>query len=172
MRSLLLLGWLLLPVGFGIWHRGPGQERVRLDEVGKLLTKGDRLAADQEWAEAIKAYDEALRRLPAEKVEASRRIRLARVKAQMQGKQLAAAYAGVKALSGEMQDDPGADRTLLAEYSAKLWQSKPIREMERPFGEPGRGYLEPYIVDLLKKQGIDPEPYRRQVSGETRGSAP
>jgi len=59
-----------------------------------------------------------------------------------------------------------ADRTLLAEYSAKLWQAKPIRDMARPFAEPGSGYLEPYIVDLLKRQGIDPEPYRRQASGE------
>jgi hypothetical protein len=59
-----------------------------------------------------------------------------------------------------------ADRALLAEYAAKLWQAKPIRDMERPFAEPGGGYLEPYIVDLLTRQGIDHEPYRRQTSGE------
>ena len=48
MRTILILGWLLLPIGFGIWHFGPGQDRVQLDEVARLLAEADALAAAHE----------------------------------------------------------------------------------------------------------------------------
>jgi hypothetical protein len=123
MRLLLLLGWLLLPVGFLVWHRGPGQVRVRSEKAGKVLAQADRHAAAGEWADAIKGYDEALRLLPAEKVEAARSVRLARARAQMQNKQLLAAHDGLKALCAEMQADPKADRALLAQARSALAQS-------------------------------------------------
>jgi hypothetical protein len=123
MRTLILLGWLLLPVGFGIWHYGPGQDRVRLDDVSKLLAKGDQLAADEEWAEAVSAYDEALKLLPPEKVSAARRIRLAKAKAQMQIEQLPVAHGDLRALCDELQTDPKADRKLLAEARSTLAQA-------------------------------------------------
>ncbi len=59
-----------------------------------------------------------------------------------------------------------ADRLLLADYSAKLWSSQFVRGMERPFAEPGSAYLEPYVVGLLERQGVDPEPYRAKMSGK------
>jgi hypothetical protein len=124
MRLLLALGWLLLPVGFGIWHYGPGQERLKLDDVGALLARGDQHAADEEWAEAIGAYDEALKLLPAEKYEAAWRIRLARAKAQMQGEQLPEAHKKLRALSEELQGDPRAPRGLLAEVRSALAQAR------------------------------------------------
>ena len=43
MRTLVLLGWLLVPVLFGAYHYGPGQEKLRLDDVAKVLAEADRL---------------------------------------------------------------------------------------------------------------------------------
>jgi hypothetical protein len=123
MRILLLLGWLLLGVGLVLWHRGPGQERLRLDDAGQALARAARHATAEEWPEAIGAYEEALGRLPAEKVDAVRRIRLARALAQLKAKKLQPAYEGLKALCGEMQADRVADRALLAEARAALAQA-------------------------------------------------
>ena len=57
MRMLLLVGWLMLPLGVGIWHYGPGQERVRLDDTAGLLAEAERHAAAGEWAEAAEKYE-------------------------------------------------------------------------------------------------------------------
>ena len=60
MRTLLLAGWLLLPVGFGVWHYGPVQERMKLDAVARLLKQADESAKAGEHARAVELYDEAL----------------------------------------------------------------------------------------------------------------
>ena len=49
MRTLVLLGWLMVPVLFGAYHYGPGQEKLRLDDVSRVLAEADRLAAGEQW---------------------------------------------------------------------------------------------------------------------------
>jgi hypothetical protein len=120
MRILLVMAWLLVPVGFSIWHYGPGQDRMKIDDAGRLLAKGDRLAADESWEEAIEAYDAALALLPPEQVDASRRVRLAKAKAQMQGSLLSEAHGALRALCEELQADQGADRALLADARSTM----------------------------------------------------
>ena len=123
MRTLLLAGWLLLPVGFGIWHFGPGQDRLQLDSVAGLLKQAGHAAAAGEHAEAVELYDEALRLLPAGKEKQARRIRLERAKSQMLARQLPAAHDDLKALCDEIQNDP-TDARLLAEARSALAQSQ------------------------------------------------
>jgi hypothetical protein len=119
MRMLLLVGWLMLPLGVGIWHFGPGQDRVRLDEAAGLLAEAERHAAAGEWADAVEKYEEALKRLPADRVADVRRVRLERAKAQMLAHQLPAAHADLKTLVEELKDG-GADDVLLTEARAAL----------------------------------------------------
>jgi hypothetical protein len=114
------MAWLLVPAGFGIWHYGPGQDRMKLDEVSRLLALGDRYAADEAWAEAVEAYEAALAALPADQVKAARTIRLARAKAQMQASDLNAAHAELRSLVEEMGGDPAADRGVLAEARSAM----------------------------------------------------
>jgi hypothetical protein len=83
MRTFLLVVWLMVPVIVGAWHYGPGQEHMLLDDVAAVMKQADQYVAQQEWAEAVERYDEALRMLPAERSRESRRIRLERAKAQM-----------------------------------------------------------------------------------------
>jgi hypothetical protein len=123
MRILFVCAWLLVPVAFGFYHAGPGQDRLRLDDAGKLLKQGDEHAANAEWADAIAAFDEALKLLPPEKVEAARRIRLAQAKAQMQHEGLLTARAELQSLCDEVQADPGASPQLLAEVRSAKAQS-------------------------------------------------
>src|SRR5262249_9501278 len=124
MRVLLLAGWLLGPVGFGIWHYGPGQERMQLDDVARGLAPADRHAAAGEWAQAAERYDEALRLLPAAKVSEGQRVRLERAKAQMLARQLPAAHTDLGALCEELQGDARPDPKLLAEVRSALAQSQ------------------------------------------------
>jgi hypothetical protein len=123
MRMLLLVGWLILPLGVGIWHYGPGQDRVRLDEAAGLLAEAERHAAAGAWADAVEKYEEALKRLPADRVAEVRRVRLERAKAQMLARQLPAAHADLKALVEELKDG-GADAVLLAEAREALANSQ------------------------------------------------
>jgi hypothetical protein len=124
MRILILAGWLLVPVGVGIWHLGPGQERVLLDEVGRTLAQADRHASAGEWAQAVEQYDEALRLLPAARLGEARRIRLEKAKAQMLARQLPAAHSELKTLCEELQTDPQGDPKLLTETRSALAQSQ------------------------------------------------
>ncbi len=54
MRILFIVGWLLVPVAVGLWHYGPGQERVQLDGVAEILARADQCVAAQDWPEAVR----------------------------------------------------------------------------------------------------------------------
>ncbi len=109
MRTLVLLGWLMVPVVFGAYHYGPGQEKLRLDNVSHLLAKADSLAAGDQWQAASSKYEEALALLPEGRVGDARRIRLQRAKVQMLGHQLPEANAALRELVDQMEDDKSAD---------------------------------------------------------------
>ena len=124
MRMLLLIGWLMLPAGLAAYHYGPGQEQLRLDDVAALLSEADRHAAAEEWADAAELYDKALRLLPADRVQDSRRIRLEKAKAQMLARQLPEAHADLKALVDELTRADKGDAKLLAESQSALANSQ------------------------------------------------
>jgi hypothetical protein len=123
MRSLLLLGWLLLPVGFAIWHYGPGQDRVKLDQAAKFLSAADQAAQEGEFANAVELYENALALLPPGYEKQGQRIRLEKAKAQMHAKQLPTAHTDLKVLVDELQNENG-DPKLLAESRSALAQSQ------------------------------------------------
>src|SRR5262249_33209422 len=120
MRTLLLTIWLLVPVAVGAWHYGPGQEKMLLDDVARVLAQADKHAANEEWAEAEAKYEEALRLLPPAKKAESRRVRLERAKAQMQAHKLPAAHEDLKGLVEELKEDPNAEAQVLAEARTAL----------------------------------------------------
>ena len=124
MRVLFLVGWLLVPVGVGLWHYGPGQEQMKLDTVAEILARADQCVAAEKWADAVEQYDEALKLLPADKVREQRRIRLEKCKAQMLAHQLPDAHAELRTLVEELQGDPGTPTDLLAEARRAQAQSQ------------------------------------------------
>lgn len=120
MRSLFIVGWLLLPIAAGIWHHGPGQDRMLMDEVAGFLSRAEQSVAAENWDDAVAQYDEALKRLPAQLTTENRGIRLERAKAQMNAQQLPAAHQDLKSLVDELKDDPKADAALLADARTAL----------------------------------------------------
>ncbi len=124
MRLLLLVSWLMVPVLFGAYHYGPGQDRLRLDDVADQVAQAERHVAAEEWADAVEAYEEALRLLAPEQVAASRRLRLERDKAQMLAKQLPEANLDLKNLVDELRADKKAEPKLLTEALTALASSQ------------------------------------------------
>jgi hypothetical protein len=135
-----------VPIGFGFYHYGPGQDRLKLDEVSRLLIRADRHASAGEHAEAVELYDEALKLLPAERVGENRRIRLEKAKAQMLAQQLPAARKDLETLCEELQQ-PGGDEKLLAESRSALAQSQ---------------Y---YMTWLMRLEGLPREAWEPEIEG-------
>jgi len=124
MRSLVLLGWLMVPVAFGAYHYGPGQEKLRLDDVGRTLKDADRLAAKEDWSGAIKKYDAALGLLPEGRLDEARRIKLQKAKARMKTGQLPEANVDLDELVDQLEGDAKADPALRDEARASLANSQ------------------------------------------------
>ncbi len=113
MRTIVLLGWLLIPVVGAAYHYGPGQEKMRLDDVAASLADADAQAARSDWAGAADKYDAALNAIPADHVADLRLARLERDKAWMNSGKLPEASADLKALVDDIQGDSKADPKLL-----------------------------------------------------------
>jgi hypothetical protein len=129
MRRLLLCLWFAVPVGAGAYHFGPGQERLQVDEAGRLLaeaqahgaraaalaaTEGD-LAAANERAAADAAYTQVLALLPRDRVHERRSVTLERSKCRMDIGQLPEACGELQGLVDELLADDAADPALLAD---------------------------------------------------------
>jgi hypothetical protein len=120
MRTIVLLGWFMVPVLVGAYHFGPGQEREQLDAVGAELAAADRAARGELWPEAVAAYGRALSLLPGDRQADARQIRIERALAQMQAKQLPEAALDLEGLVEEMQNDKAADAGQLTAARAAL----------------------------------------------------
>lgn len=123
MRTLMLIGWLALPLIGLAYHHGPGQEGLALDEAAAALAEGEELAADGDHQGAIAAYDRALELLPgdagdadkdAAMTDARRRVALARCRSQMFVGQLPQANQALGAMLSELTAEADADPELVA----------------------------------------------------------
>jgi len=124
MRGFKLAVWLLVPVLGGAYHYGPGQERLKLDDVHGHLSVARRHVAADQHAEAVERFTAALSQLPAERVAERNRIRVERAKAMMHAQQLPEAYDELTLLMPELQDDPETDPALLADAREALANAK------------------------------------------------
>ncbi len=120
MRVLILLLWLALPILVGVYHLGPGQERMVLDDVAGLVNQAEKCAGNEQWSEAVEQYDEALNLLPADEVQRGRRLRLERAKVQMLARKLPDAHQELKMLVDELLESEKPDPQLLSQSRATL----------------------------------------------------
>ncbi len=88
MRSVLLVGWLMLPIGAWAYHEGPGQDRLALEECDGLFATAHAAASEGDWKTAIADYEAALGELPEGEELLSQRVRLELNKARMQARGL------------------------------------------------------------------------------------
>jgi tetratricopeptide (TPR) repeat protein len=114
MRPILVFVWLMLPVGFGAYHYGPGQDRLILDDAAAELAAARTSLEAGRAAQAVKHFDAALALLPQDRQATRREVRVERAKAQLESRQLPAAYDDLTFLIEEMNADPQADPKVLA----------------------------------------------------------
>jgi len=124
MRILFIAGWLLLPVAFAFWHYGPGQEKVKLDQVADLLTQAQASMEREDWPAVVKNYEDALELLPEGSAAKRQRIVLEKAKAQMQCSELPEAHQALKTLVEELQAEATPEPVLLAETRSALAQAQ------------------------------------------------
>ncbi len=125
MRNMLLVGWLLLPIGAWAFHEGPGQDLASLETSDAVLVAAHAAAADGNWQEAIARYEESLTLLPASLDDGPgravfQRVRLELNKARMQASELPTAREELDGLVEQMAAEPDSDPELLAEARQQL----------------------------------------------------
>lgn len=124
MKIILITLWCLLPVAFAAYHFGPGQEQLQLDDSERFLSEARAAAGNEQWSEAVEAYQQALAALPADQINLARRIRLETAKARMHAKELPVAREELATLVRELDDDREADPALRDEARAALANSR------------------------------------------------
>ena len=104
MKKIYFAAWALMPLGAWAYHEGPGQDRMRLDDVDGLVREAYAEACDEQWGDAVATYSEALAALPGNEIELAQRIRLERAKAMMldSGLPEAREELGLSAVLGEL----------------------------------------------------------------------
>ena len=112
-RTAWLAAWLVLPLVFAIWHRGPGQDLMQDDDLAARLSAAAACAAAGDWSGAVEQYREAEKLVPADGRVDPRPIRLERAKAQLNAHQLAEAHEDLVALVAELEGDPAAPPALV-----------------------------------------------------------
>lgn len=117
MRNILLVGWLVLPIGAWAYHEGPGQDRIALEETDAVVLAAHQAAADGEWKLAVTKYQAALSKLPADPdaydIKVSQRLQIELNKARMQAAGLPEARNELESLVEQMQGEKDTDPQLL-----------------------------------------------------------
>ncbi|HIE70393.1 MAG TPA: hypothetical protein EYP98_09530 [Planctomycetes bacterium] len=124
MRNILLVGWLLLPVGAWAYHEGPGQDRIALEETDAVILAAQKAVADGEWKLAVSEYEAALGKLPknpdAYDVKVTQRLQIELNKARMQASGLPEARDELETLVEQMQGDENTDPVLMRDARQAL----------------------------------------------------
>lgn len=119
-RTLLFVGWLLLPIAALAWHFGPGRAALERDLASDSLRLASSAGAAENWTGAAAAFRSAGQRLPESDVQDRRRIALAEALAQVRGGALVDGQEQLESLVTELENDPSADAQLLASVRAEL----------------------------------------------------
>lgn len=146
MRILLLVLWMLIPVGALAYHLGPGQSDMKRDQVAQLLAEADQFALNEEWTEAKSLYKKALELLPDDELATNRRTRLELAKCEVNDRGLPQANENLKVLVNELMEDEDADPKLLEDARMALANSQ--------F----------YITWLMRLEGRSPDVWEPEIT--------
>lgn len=127
MKLTFLFLWLSVPVVWAAWHYGPGQEAIKRDRADKALALAKSGAGSEDFDAAIAGYDAALAALPKDEVAQSRRIRLARARAMVDGQRLPDGHRELEALYDEITTDPQAEPAVMTGTREALANAKYYR---------------------------------------------
>jgi len=149
MRTGLVVVMVLMPAAAVAYHFGPGQQLLALDDASTRIQRAEEHVRKQNFAQAILDYDAALARIPADRVDLVRNVRLERAKAQLSNQGLSEAYDELTALKEETEAASATDQPISPEFTADLRRTMAqvqyyMTWMQRLEGEP-RELWEPDI---------------------------
>lgn len=124
MKILVLTLWCLAPLGLLAYHYGPGQQELQLDAAATSLGQAQAKAGSGSLKEAIAGYEETLAKLPKDRIEEARRIRLELAKTRMEAAELPKAREELAVLAEELAQDPNAHAGLRDDTLATLATSR------------------------------------------------
>jgi len=105
MRKLMMMLWLVVPIGMIAYHYGPGQVKLARDRAARQLAVAQAAEAREDWSAAQAAYREVLNNLPASDVDARLSTRLAAAKVRQYQGELPEAMVDVESLLDEAMRD-------------------------------------------------------------------
>lgn len=120
MRPVLVVLWMLLPLGAILWHLGPGVEGRARDRAARHVARAEDARAAGDHEGAVEAFGAALEALPGSDTPAALRIGIERAKARISAGQLAAASKELESLVAAAAADPAADPALVADAEDAL----------------------------------------------------
>jgi len=124
MRKILLIGWLVLPIGAWAYHEGPGQDLVALEAADAVIVAAHQAASEGDWKLAISEYEAALESLPKDPdsydERVAQRLQIELNKARMQSQGLIEARDELATLVEQMQAATDSDPALLRDARQAL----------------------------------------------------
>ena len=128
MRNILLVGWLLLPIGAWAYHEGPGQDRIALEQSDTVILAAHEAATAGDWKLAVAEYKNALAMLPKNPesydIEVAQRLQLELNKARMQAAGLPEARDELQSMVEQMQANENTDPVLRRDARQALARSQ------------------------------------------------
>ncbi len=124
MRILLIVGWLFVGLGGTIFHYGPGQKHLEVDQVNLVLNDARDCVANEQWIDAVDKFNEVLADLPAEKIAESRSVILEKAKCQMMAAKLPEARETLEGLLDDVRNDETSDKKFTADVQSALANSQ------------------------------------------------
>jgi uncharacterized membrane protein YccC len=179
MRNILLVSWLLLPIGAWAYHEGPGQDRKALESTDAVLVAAFEAADSGRFKDAVAKYEEALKTLPknpdAVQKSTMQRLQIELAKARMQASGLPTAREELATLVDQMQSEKATDPRLLREARQALARSQFYTTWLMRLEGMDRREWEPEIeaarqnYRLLAEQAKSPEE-QKQLQGDVEAS--
>ena len=127
MRVLFIIAWLFIGLAAAIYHYGPGQKMLEMDQVDSKLTQVDSMLAQartnvslEDYSAAVDQFDAIMNELPANKRNLSQRLHLEKAKAQMHAAQLPEARDGLESLLTDLRSEAEPDQQLIMETQSAL----------------------------------------------------
>ncbi len=128
MRKLLLVGWLMLPIGAWAYHEGPGQDRVDFEAADAVLVAAHAAFDAGDFAGAVEKYEAAIGKLPTGEgvvdPALNYRLQLELNKARMKASLLPEARDALQTLVEQLDADTKADPGLVREARQALARSQ------------------------------------------------
>ena len=67
MRALFIIAWLFIGLAAAIYHYGPGQKKLEMDQVDSMLDQARTNVSLKDYSAAIDQFDAIMTELPAAK---------------------------------------------------------------------------------------------------------